>query len=59
MFTSSIIIDTLFTWVAFGISKLLAKRRESIKSEEGKIRQKSMNEKITAWKLTLKTFTLI
>ena len=50
MFTSFVIIDTLFTWAAFRISKLFAKRRESIKIEEGKI---LMNEKITAWKLNV------
>ena len=53
VFTNYVIIDTLFTWIMFGISKLLAKRRDNIKSEEGKILQKSMNEKITAWKLNI------
>lgn len=50
IYTNYIIIDFLLTWVFFFLSKCLS-NKESLEKDEGTILQKSMNEKITSWKL--------
>lgn len=50
VFTNYIIIDAIFTWGFFIFYKCIS-NKEGLKSDEGSILQKSMNEKITSWKL--------
>ena len=50
VFTNYVIIDTVFTWGFFIFYKCIS-NKEGLQNDEGSILQKSMNEKITSWKL--------